>query len=302
MKRYFHGENKTGPYFEGWYFKCRQADGSTVALIPALHIDDSGRRSASVQVIAPGGVWWLEYPQEEFSASQQQLRVQLGNNLFSESGITLKIEKPGISVHGTLQFGPFLRLESDIMGPFRFLPNMECTHGVISMAHSLQGQLVLNGTALDFSGGTGYIETDRGRAFPNRYLWTQCTFPGGSLMLSIASIPFAGLRFTGCICAIVYKGEEYRLATYRGVRVERWSDDGAVIRQGKYRLQIDVLEKQPQPLRAPVNGIMGRTIHESVCTRVRCRFWCGDRLLFYRTDDHGSFEYATLPEDNDGND
>ena len=35
----------------------------------------------------------------------------------------------------------------------------------------------------------------------------------------IIDIPFCGGSFQGCICAIVYGGREYRLATYRGVRI-----------------------------------------------------------------------------------
>lgn len=292
MKRYFHGESKKGPYFEGWYFKCQTKDGKAIALIPAFHIDSGNRRSASLQVITGSGTWWLDYRAEAFSASQAQLRIQVGSSAFSETGISLKIETPELSLHGRLKFGAFLPLKSDIMGPFRFLSNMECVHGVISMRHSLQGTLSLNGELLDFTGGTGYIETDRGRTFPSAYLWTQCAWPCGSMMLSVAAIPLAGIRLTGCICALIHNGKEYRLATYRRVRIQRWSDGGALIRQGKYRLEVALLEEQPQPLRAPVNGVMGRTIHESLCAKMRCRFWVGDALLFDQTDCTGSFEYS----------
>lgn len=295
MKKYFHGEGKNGPYFEGWYFKCQTKDGRAIGLIPAFHIDSANRPCASLQVIGESGSWWLEYPKEEFAASAGQLHIQVGANVFSETGISLQAEQRGICLRGRLDFGPFLALKSDIMGPFRFLPNMECSHGVISMAHALQGHLTLNGVDLDFSGGTGYIETDRGRAFPKAYLWTQCAWPCGSLMLSVAAIPLMGSCFTGCICAIVHNGEEYRLATYRGVRIEKWSDSGAVIRQGKYRLEVAVLDKQPLPLLAPVNGIMARTIHESLCAEIRCRFWVGETLVLDRTDPNGSFEYSRLP-------
>lgn len=292
MKRYFHGADKTGPYFEGWYLKCQTKAGKAIALIPAVHIDAGNRHSVSLQVIADSGTWWMEYPAEDFSASQAQLWIRIGGNTFSETGLSLKIEQPGIFLQGKLDFGPFLPLKSDIMGPFRFLPNMECAHGVISMTHALRGKLTLNGEVFDFDGGKGYIETDRGRAFPSAYLWAQGSFPNGNLMLSVAAIPLAGIRFTGCICALIHNGKEYRLATYRGVKVERWSDSGAVIRQGKYRLEIEAVDKQPQPLRAPVNGAMGRTIHESVCGKLRCRFWSGDTLLLDQTDCSGSFEYA----------
>lgn len=292
MKKFFYGADKRGPYFEGWYFKCQTKAGQSIALIPALHIDGAGKRSASIQVITDSGSWWLEYPGTDFSASQERFCVQIGANIFSEAGMLLNIARDGFSLRGSLSFGPFRPLKSDIMGPFRFLDDMECSHGVISMGHSLRGQLVLNGIMLDLDGGTGYVETDRGHSFPTAYLWTQCVWEKCSLMLSIAAIPLGRIRFTGCICAIVHDGREYRLATYRGVKVEKWSCRGAVIRQGKYRLEVELLEEQDHPLRAPENGTMGRKIHESLRAKLRYRFWTEDKLLFDHTDPGGSFEFV----------
>lgn len=286
---------KRAPYFEGWYFKHQASAGRALALIPAMHIDSAGRRSASLQVIAEGQSWWLEYPDSEFHAAEKGLQIQLGQSFFSRAGIQLDIDQEGLSLHGALRYGPFTSLRSDIMGPFRFLPGMECSHRVFSMGHALEGSLTLNGERLDFSGGLGYIETDRGRSFPGAYLWTQCVWPGpqgGSLMLSIAQIPLPAGHFTGCICAVITQGREYRLATYRGVRVRQWSDTGAVIRQGKYRLTAELLEGQGCPLRAPSSGRMDRSIRESLRARMRYRFWSGETLLFSHTDDNASFEYA----------
>lgn len=182
------------------------------------------------------------------------------------------------------------------MGPFRFFAGMQCSHGIISMGHSLEGALELNGEHLDFSDGIGYIETDRGRSFPSKYLWTQCVWGGperGSLMLAIATIPLPVGGFTGCICSVLYGGQEYRLATYRGVQIKAWSSSGAAIRQGKYRLEAELLNERRQPLRAPVEGCMERTIHESLCAKARYRFWHGDSLLFQHTDPSASFEYSS---------
>ena len=295
MAKYYHGAGRRGPYFEGWYLKHQTREGAALALIPAYHVDGEGRRSASLQVLAEGRSWWLEYPGAAFHASEQVLHVQVGQSLFTEQETRLHVEREGISLHGTVRYGPFTPLQSDIMGPFRFLPAMECAHGVLSMGHPLAGSLTLNGKLLDFSGGTGYIETDRGRSFPSAYLWTQCVWQESSLnslMLSIATIPLAGIRFTGCICAVLYGGREYRLATYRGARAEQWHGRGAVIRQGKYRLTAELLEGQGCPLRAPADGVMGRTIHESLRAVVRYRFWAGETLLFDHTDRCAGFEYA----------
>ena len=72
-----------------------------------------------------------------------------------------------------------------------------------------------------------------------------------------------------------------------------WSSSGAVIRQGKYRLEAELLNERRQPLRAPVEGRMERTIHESLCAKVRYRFWSGNDLLFHHTDPNASFEYSS---------
>lgn len=111
-------------------------------------------------------------------------------------------------------------------------------------------------------------------------------------MLSIATVPLPFSSFTGCICAILYDGREYRLATYRGTQAKRWSDNGAIICQGKHRLEVELLEGQGQPLQAPVEGKMGRTVHESVHAKVYYRFWYGKQLLFDHTDDYASFEFS----------
>ena len=283
-------------YFEGWYFKCQTKDGKTIALIPAIHKDGSGQGSASLQIIAEGGTWWLEYPEAEFHVTKQPLRILLGPNTFGEEGISLQVERSSLSLNGDLRHGPLTPLQSDIMGPFRFISELECTHGVVSMGHRLDGTLTLNGETLDFSNGVGYIETDRGRSFPEKYLWTQCSWAKPKttgLMLAIATIPvLKHARFTGVICSIHYNKREYRLATYKGSRIKAWSKHRAEIVQGKNRLLVEVLEKQGQPLRAPMEGAMGRIIHESLCSKVRYRFWEKGHLLFDHTDDGASFEYS----------
>lgn len=292
MQKYFYGENKSGPYFEGWYFKCQMLDGHSLAVIPALHIRKDGQRSASIQVVTEDKAWWLEYPGAMFTASANSLCIQIGANRFSQKGLRLNIEQSGISLHGEVCFGPFLSLKSDIMGPFRWLSNMECAHSVISMEHSTQGGLELNGRILNLNGGTGYIEADRGRSFPPAYLWTQCMWNNCSLMLSIATIPLGKIRFTGCICAIILNGQEYRIATYRGAKIQNWSAQGATVCQGKYRLEVQLLDQIAQPLYAPSDGEMNRTVHESLCAKVRYRFWRDKELLFDHADAHAGFECA----------
>lgn len=292
MKQYFYADNRRGPYFEGWYFKLQTKCGESVALIPAIHIRKDGLQYASLQLITQEKSWYLEYPASTFQASRETLEVSVAGNYFSETGICVQIEQRDLILRGNVGFGSFDRLKSDIMGPFRLLRGMECVHNVISMSHTLDGMLMMNDCVLDFNGGIGYIEGDRGRSFPSKYLWTQAMWEGGSIMLSIATVPAGRAHFTGCICAIKVNGKEYRLATYRGAQIMHWASRRALVQQGRYILSIDLLEQNTQVLLAPNAGDMVRKVHEGVCAKVRFQFFKDGRALLDLISSSAGFEFA----------
>lgn len=258
------------PFFEGWYFKHQQG-GHTVAFIPARHRDGNGVYTASLQIVTESRAEYAEIPVQAFQVERRPFRVRCGDSVFSPAGCRIDCLFGGERLTGTLHYGPWARPKGDIMGPFRFVPFMQCRHSVLSMEHSVEGALTLAGRTLDFCRGSGYVEGDRGVSFPSRYLWTQSAFPGGSIMLSVADVPFCGGRFTGCIGFVRLHGGELRLATYRGLRVLRAGPLGAVVRQGGWELTAELLEARPLDLRAPRRGDMGRTIRESAACRVRYR-------------------------------
>lgn len=274
-------------YFKGWYFKCETGD-QTVAFIPSLH-QTGGEETALLQIITDSGAYAVPFAHIEYR--EKPLRVRIGNCRFSEKGITLNLDADGVSLHGALQFRALSPLRSDIMGPFAFVPFMQCRHSVYSMAHRIDGLIVLNGKEYRFQNGTGYIEGDRGYSFPSQYLWTQCRFETGSLMLSVADIPFCGFHFTGVIGAVLRNGKEYRIATYLGAKPVRIGNRSVTVRQGDYVLTARLLSPQGQPLFAPVNGAMNRTIHESAACRAAYRFSFRDTVLCEFVSDRACFEF-----------
>lgn len=290
--KYYHGDQKTNSYFEGWYFKCQTQDGTCIALIPAIHIDGDCRRTASIQVITEDQSWNISYPGEKFSAQTGMFHIQIGRNVFSNLGMELHIHQDGIDLEGKIDFGPFRPLKYPIMGPFQAVPNMECSHGVISMKHSLKGEILLNGEPFDFNDGSGYIESDRGTSFPSSYLWAQDVWEEGSLMLSIGEIPMGKWNFTGCICVVLLNGKEHRIATYLGAKVLQWSSTYAEVRQGRYRLELEVLNQDSHPLKAPHTGDMIRTVHESLCSVLRIRLMKGTNTMLERLTRHAGFEFG----------
>ncbi len=274
-------------YFRGWYFKC-QSPVQTLALICAVHREKEGS-ACSIQMITDSAAWHVRYPYTAFEKSDAGIR--LAESRFGEHGIELCIDAPGLTARGKLAFGPITPIRYDIMGPFALIPLMECRHEVVSMRHEVTGTVNINGEEFVFDHAAGYWEGDRGRSFPKEYVWTQCSFPEGSLMLSVAEIPLAGIRFTGVIGVIFWRGKEYRLATYLGARVVRLRNGEIVVRQGNRRLHVKQLEKASQPLRAPCCGAMDRTIHEHASCKVAYRFWENGRTLFSLEASNASMEY-----------
>ena len=139
------------------------------------------------------------------------------------------------------------------------------------------------------------VESARARAggysFPSVYAWTQCLFVGGSLMLSVADIPIGPVHFTGIIGVVYLDGKEHRIATYLGARPVSIKGGRLVVKQGKYELTAQLIEKHPHPLAAPVAGEMSRTIHESASCKASYRLTKGGKTLLDIVSDRATFEY-----------
>jgi hypothetical protein len=104
------------------------------------------------------------------------------------------------------------------MGWYAYVPTMECFHGILSMDHSLNGEIEFNGSNYDFAGGRGYIEKDWGRNFPENWIWAQSNnFTNNDLSItaSLATIPWKNTAFAGFIVGLYYNSKLYRFTTYR---------------------------------------------------------------------------------------
>ena len=287
-------------YFYGWYFRCQGEDGMA-AVIPAVH-RSRGKWSCSIQVLTEQGSWNQNFPIQQFRMNRAKGIMQIGENIFSKSGIRLNLEAgrqqmavaSGISgtdslgfvcadtrcIKGILRFGPFTAPAYDIMGPFRFVPGMECRHAVYSMEHCVNGELEVDGQRLKFSDGRGYMEGDSGRSFPKKYVWTQHFLDGGSFMAAAASIPCLGRCFTGTTGILLRHGKQYRFATYLGASVRKMESGELIIRQGKSMIRVRLPESRGNVLNAPNNGKMTRRVREEIACRAEYRLTYEDRIVW----------------------
>lgn len=274
-------------YFKGWYFKCSN-ENKTIAFILAFH-QSNHKKTASLQIITDYTAFNI--PFQFLQYRENQLAIKIGENIFSKEGIRLQIKNNDLSANGALHFHDLSPIQYDIMGPFKFVPLMQCRHSVYSMRHRINGQIIVNGQQYVFQNGIGYIEGDCGNSFPKEYIWTQCHFNNGSLMLSVADIPMFGFHFTGIIGVILLNGKEHRIATYLGAKVKHMGKDSITVKQGDFQLTAKLLRKNSQPLAAPNHGLMNRTIHESASCKAYYRFSYNNEILYEFTSDRASFEY-----------
>jgi len=277
----FQGNNKKQNYFEGWYFKMVAEDGSAImSVIPGIALSKDGKEQhAFIQTIngITAETRYYSFPIEAFSFARKGFEVRIGNNYFSKERISLDLSDSTSSVKGEVNmcnqvdYKSGTLLNPGIMGWFRFVPFMECYHGVVSLTHDLQGQLTVDNRVLNFAGGKGYIEKDYGSGMPSAWIWMQSnnfSNPTSSFMLSVATIPWLGRSFNGFLGFFYHDNQMHHFATYRSSKMEVEVPDSSSVNiridNRKHTLLINARSNNAGMLHAPVQGAMDRRIPESI--------------------------------------
>lgn len=291
----FQGSHAKAPYFEGWYFRLQKGDHS-ISLIPGICLEPQPHAYLQILNAENKSSIYREYPLRAFQFREDQFRITVGTNRFSAHQIVLKDPQ----LHGTITFTdrvPFSchRLSTGMMGPFAFLPAMQCKHGVVTIRSTLSGSLADETGEMDFSGGVGYVEKDWGSAFPSPYLWTQAHFDTGTFMLCLARVPIPGGTLTG-ILSFLYTGQtRYAFSTYTGAQLAyicRTEDQTLhlALHTPLHRLYLQLRTQDGIPLRAPGTHGMNRVIYEDphAALSVRLTTRAGATLFQGQSTDAGS--------------
>ncbi len=283
---WFQSNRKRKNFFEGWYIKnVSVAEDETLSFIPGVSFNEHDAH-AFVQVISnkTDKPWYFKYPLGDFSYATDRFAASINRNFFSASHINVDLKDDNNHIFGNLSFQNQVRYPSSlsrpgIMGWYRYVPFMECYHGVVSLDHDITGSIEINGTKRSFDGGKGYIEKDWGRSMPESWIWMQSNNfdqEKTSFMLSVARIPWLRSYFTGFLGFFINNDQTIHFATYTGARInqlEHVDNQLTLTIAGKnYYLHVRG-EKEPSVrskggLKAPDNGQMNRVIHESVDSKI----------------------------------
>lgn len=277
---WFQGANRKHPYFEGWYFKMVSGDGNHIwAVIPGISLTEDGKDNHSFIQIIDGNTaktWYFRFPAQDFHFSKHHFTVQIQDNYFSADSLSINLKdetdsfKAQLSMRDPIRF-PATFFRPGVMGWYRYVPGMECYHGLVSANHSVNGFWEKNGANTRWENGKGYIEKDWGTSFPSAYVWMQSNHfenRPASFMLSVANIPWKKKHFRGFLGIFWANGKKYRFATYTGAKLDSiaFLPDGVKLslHDGPLTLSVLATRQKAGELRAPDAGKMDRRIAESV--------------------------------------
>tara|TARA_B110000003_G_C16641496_1_gene530362 strand:- start:159 stop:1127 length:969 start_codon:yes stop_codon:yes gene_type:complete len=275
----YHGWGRKKRFFEGWYYKLvSQNQQHALALIPGIAMDTSGQKQAFIQLLDGKNLkgTYHKFHAKQFKPTAKKHALKIENNFFSEKMLVLDLP----NIKGELFFDNLKPWSNSffspgIMGPFSFVPFMDCYHGVLSMNHSIKGRLDFNGESLSFDNGKGYMEKDWGHSFPEGYIWMQSNHfakKDTSVKVSVAKIPFLKSSFIGHIAGLLINGKLIEFTTYNGTKLNtcKVSHENVQIEMQNryYKLKINAKREKATSLAAPISGFMTGRIEESMNAKI----------------------------------
>ncbi len=289
-------------YFEGWYFK-NSNNKNSISFIPGINIDDKEKK-AFIQIIIDKESHFINYDIKDFEFNLKPFYIKIKNNYFSKDGIKIDIKKEeqNLNIYGNLKYSNKQNIEKNIlnpniMGPFSYIPFMECNHAILSMKNDISGLININGKKLEFNNDSGYIEKDWGTSFPKSYIWCQgnnFNKSNSSFMLSIADIPFKIFSFKGIICDLIIDGVEFKFTTYNNTKLIKCVIDNnnfdITLNKENYFLNVKSKYSSGAKLYAPIKGKMDKNIFESISSLICVTLKEDKKIIFSDTSKNCGIE------------
>jgi len=291
----FQGEkhlNRNKNYFEGWYFKNTNNENG-ISFIPGINLNGKEKK-AFIQVITTNSSYFVNYDIGDFKFSYGPFYIKIGNSFFSKDSIYIDIrdDTQNLTIFGEIKYSNRKNigtnfLNPNIMGPFSYIPFMECNHAILNMRSRADGLIEVNNKKISFDNGIAYIEKDWGYSFPKSYIWCQGNNfqnSNASFMISIADIPFKAFSFRGIICDLIIDNNEFKFATYNNAKLIEFNANenslDVTLRKGNYYLNIKSEDNGGHKLFAPVKGRMEKDVFESISASITVTLKKDSTIIF----------------------
>lgn len=287
---YHHLLHRKSNHFEGWYFKLVDAEErQPYAFMIGVFLGED--RHAFIQVLdgRTGRSVYHRFDVREFSAAHDRFDVRIGRNRFHAGGLSVELGRSDRTaedaMRGEIKLGEWTRFPSSLlspgaMGPYSFVPFIQCNHGLLSMDHALHGTLEVQGKPISYDRGRGYLEKDWGSSFPTGYTWAQCNHfdsPATAVTVAVATSPFLGMKLHGFVAGFLFRGQVHPFRAYMGSVIEHLqitdTEMQLRLRNRTHRLEVSVQKKSANAvLLAPYEGKMRERVAETMSSTMELRF------------------------------
>lgn len=228
----FQGNSRKHPHFETWRAKFVTANhNQSILFTISVCYGDNPTCDIQIQDGNTGETTIIEVSTEEFFASKNELDVSIGKCRLTAKGLSLDFCSGNTKLCGSLQFSKFEKypkalLSPGIMGPLSFNPFMPVHHAIISLNHTVNGDITINGKLYNLQEAKGYIEKSWGRFYPKSWVMIQChTFNVENTSFFFVAAPAALQNKTiqGMLCFLKTGDKIYNLSMYKGAKIENVS-------------------------------------------------------------------------------
>ena len=286
----FQGAGLQKNYFEGWYFKISDFDRDlSLAIIVGISITDYENQHCFIQHF--DGVSqvtnFYEFPLSSFKYERDRFWVKIEDNEFSNNLIKVSLPDLKLNLHLENQaFYPSTLLFPGILGPFAYIPFIECKHGLVCLNGNAKGRLNLRGKPIPQVSSKVYIEKDWGTSFPKDYIWLQCNeFDKSdvSFQFAIAKVGWMGLKIEVFVCTLLIEGKIETFATWNLAKVHHIDFEVNTVMlavgKGKKQIRIKASYEHTSSLISPINGQMKGKVEESITGRMNLELF-RDKEIF----------------------
>lgn len=278
-----------------WYYKNIYHQ-KGISFIPGINISDSEPK-AFIQIITTNMSYFVNYNIKDFKFNYNPFSIKIGNNSFTNEDININIEDKSqkLKIYGNIKYSNSKNINTNIfapniMGPFSYIPFMECNHAIISMQNTINGFITINDEIISFKDNKGYIEKDWGCSFPKSYIWCQGNNfkkVNASFMFSVADIPLKLFTFKGFICVLLIDNEEFKFTTYNNAKLVecdiKEESFNITLKRDIFFLNIKSKYNNGLKLSAPVKGKMSKDIFESISTSITVTLKKEKEIIFSDT-------------------
>lgn len=302
-EEFFYGNLKKTDYFERWHIYLIDASKQYILSIIVGVLLQGKEKYAFIQISSdiPNMNHIIKYPMESFSYTNDSVVIE--NNILSRDFIQLDLNEEHFHLKGKINFSQGKQLETKfwspgLMGPFKLLPFLKSYHEVLSLTHTIMGEINFNNKEINFNEGKGALDKDWGKSFPNVWIWMQCNHfqnHDAAIMVGVARMPVYFNYYTAFAMPFYFNDKVETYANYTGAHIAKlYRYKGyihLIITEKSKVIDLKIFGKEDIPLVASPMGNLIRDVYEYTGAKVEIKVTQGGRVVF---EDIGEYAYLKI--------